>query len=508
MSIFDEMSMPYVLLGVGLLTFLLYRQVIRRLTLRLPPGPRRLPIIGNALQIPSKSSWVTFAKWGEIYGGIVYLSVPGETMILLNSPEIVNELLEKRSAIYSDRPVQITTSELMGFGPFLPVCGYGSYHREGRRIMANGLSSRKAAEIRHLQQQKMNRFLGKLLHTPEDLWSHIRWFIASISFGVSHGYSVESLDDPLVRLAERANSEYCMAAEPGAFLVNIIPALRYVPEWFPGAGWKQKMKAWRQTTESLRDEPFEYVKEQLAKGVAKPSITASLIEENPNRTEEEDRLFRYMSSSIYSAGADTTVSAVEAFFLAMVLYPEVQRKVHNELDTILGPGHLADWEDLERLTYVQAVILEIYRWNPVAPIGLPHRVIQDDVYEGYHIPAGATILVNNWGILHNPALYPDPFEFKPERYLQSKDTGLNPDPRQFAFGYGRRVCPGRGLAEDSIFIAVASVLALFEISKALNADGTPIEPDPTFDGFIGHPQPFRARVTPRFPNVERMIPAL
>lgn len=190
----------------------------------------------------------------------------------------------------------------------------------------------------------------------------------------------------------------------------------------------------------------------------------------------------------------------------MVLYPEVQQKAQAELDSIIEPGRLPDSSDRPRLPYNDTLVQEIYRWNPVAPLALPHKATEDDVYEGYHIPAGATVLANNWAIFHDPSLYPDPFNVVPERYLGQTTEHINPDPRTFAFGYGRRVCPGQSLAEDTIFSVVAAVLSIFSISKAIGPDGAPIEPEVSYTGgSLSHPNPFECRIIPRSGEAERLI---
>lgn len=127
--------------------------------------------------------------------------------------------------------------------------------------------------------------------------------------------------------------------------------------------------------------------------------------------------------------------------------------------------------------------------------------MKDDVYMGYYIPAGATVIANSWAVLHDPYLYPDPFEVKPERDFQSGE-GINPDPRAFAFGYGRRVCPGQPLAEDSLYIVAATVLATMNVGP----DGLVLEPVVEYTGdLISHPGPFQCAISVRSTNAERVI---
>lgn len=344
-------------------------------------------------------------------------------------------------------------------------------------------------------------FLHNLLVSPEKLPLHIRNVVAAIVFQISHGYTVSGEHDPLVELAEKATLEFSLASAPGGFLVDVIPALKHIPAWFPGAGFKKIANEWRQTADRLKDEPYQDVKRQVKQGSASPSFTADLIEGNSNPTADEDDTYKWASTGFYSAGADTTVSAISSFFLAMTLYPEVQRKAREEIDRVVGHNRLPNYQDRADLPYVEALLKEVLRWNPVAPLALPHRVTLDDVYEGYYIPAGAIVFANTWGIFRDPELFENPEAFKPERYL---DNSATPDPKSFAFGYGRRICPGQYLADASLFLTIVQTLALFEITTAIDEKtGKPIVPVPNYKaGVICHPEEYRCAIKPRFSEAD------
>ncbi|PCH38680.1 cytochrome P450 [Wolfiporia cocos MD-104 SS10] len=298
------------------------------------------------------------------------------------------------------------------------------------------------------------------------------------------------------------DNDFSESVLPGAFLEDSLPIMKYLPDWCPGTGYRAIVKERLHTRLRARDEAFNMVKEQLARGTASPSLVAELLENNPNRTHDEDMLFRDVTNTFYAGAADTTVSAIESFFLIMCIYPELQRKAQTELDGVVTPGHLPTFADRQRLPYIDALIKEVHRWNPVGPTGVPHKVMEDDVYKGFRIPAGATVIGNSWqvllmfrayytdltfttirAILHDPALYPDYFEVIPDRYLQTKDNGLNPNPRKFVFGYGRRVCPGQMLAEDSLYIV--AVLALSTLSICCtDLQGQSLPNEVEYDGAV------------------------
>ena len=115
------------------------------------------------------------------------------------------------------------------------------------------------------------------------------------------------------------------------------------------------------------------------------------------------------------------------------------KKAQDELDRVVGKGELPKFSDKDNLPYIGALVKEVLRWNPPSPISIPTRSMQDDVYRGYLIPAGATVIQNVWAIFRDPNIYPDPETFNPDRFL--KDGKINPlvfDPEERAFGAGRR----------------------------------------------------------------------
>ena len=126
-----------------------------------------------------------------------------------------------------------------------------------------------------------------------------------------------------------------------------------------------------------------------------------------------------------------------------MLYPEVLKKAQAEIDSVLGtqadtaPG----FRHLEQLPYSVALVKEVFRWMPVAPVGGPRRTMKDDEYKWYHIAAGTVVFANVWSIHHNESMYPDPFAFKPERFLPKDGSTLGHESLNeghYGFGFGRR----------------------------------------------------------------------
>lgn len=200
----------------------------------------------------------------------------------------------------------------------------------------------------------------------------------------------------------------------------------------------------------------------------------------------------------YTAAIDTTYAVLQVFFLAMAIHPEAQRKASLELDNVVGTGRLPGPDDRPNLPYLNALIKEVIRWKPVSPFGLPHCARASSEYRGYHIPRGSIIMPNYWALLSNPSTYPEPQDFKPERFLRDGVSGKpNPDPDQ-AFGSGRRACPGRWFADAALYSVISHVLAVFTIERPLDQDGNEIHLEGTMHpNFVSSPEPFKVRITPR-----------
>lgn len=492
-------------LGLGLVGIFVIRQLFRRRPIApLPPGPRSWPLLGNLLNMPTSKEWVTFANWGEKWGDLVSVSVFGQKMMIVNSAEVATELLEKRGSIYSDRPVMEMGGEMVGWKNTLVLVPYGERFRSYRRYFHQLIgSSISMSHFHPIEEAETHNFLKHLLSEPQDLAKHIRKTAGAIILRISHGYQVKETDDPFVTLADVATEQFSLSTAPGGFLVNLIPLLRRLPDWFPGTGFKRTAREWASTLHEMIEAPHQYVKDQMAAGAAPPSFTANLLVE-PDLTPEKEFDIKWSAGSLYSGGADTTVSAIYAFFKAMALYPEVAAAAQAEIDSVVGSDRLPSFADRNDLPYVNALALEVLRWHSVVPTGVPHVVMEDDLYNGYLIPKGSLIIPNIWKMLHDPRSYSDPMTFNPNRFL-----GSNPesDPRQICFGFGRRICPGRVLADASVFISCAMSLAVFNISKYVE-DGRAIEPvvDQT-TGTISHPTSFQCTIKPRSEKAVALINA-
>ncbi|KAL1937769.1 hypothetical protein VTO73DRAFT_12922 [Trametes versicolor] len=489
-------------------TFLLFGYLYAaRRRYRLPPGPKPLPVFGNAFDMPMRNLAVSFRELSDKYGDIVYMNVIGQPIIILGTYQAVHELLEVRSSISSDR-TQAPMADLTGFMWDFALEGYTSRWRTQRRAFHQLFYPNAIKSYRPTQQRVVRRLLRNLIAKPDGFVKHIAHYFGASIMKIVYGLEVADDDDKYVMIARRALDVFNYFMVPGRFLVDSLPVLRHVPSWFPGAGFKRKAKVWRKDVLALRNVPFEAVMDNVANGNTQSCIATSLLGKRAQLDGEAGVEFEEMSKDIcalaYITGADTTFSNVVAFFLAMTIFPDVQAKAQAELDAVIGPSRMPDFEDRPALPYINAVVKECMRWHVVVPLGIAHRTIADQVYKEYLVPKGTVVVSNAWAISRDPEEYPDPEEFKPERFLGPEPAR---DPMSFVFGNGRRICAGRHFADASLYIIVASVLHTLSIKPPLDASGKPahVEPKMTTDMLLSYVEPFKCRIEPRSAQAEARL---
>ncbi|KAF7427806.1 hypothetical protein PC9H_007022 [Pleurotus ostreatus] len=416
--------------------------------LPLPPGPKTLPFIGNLLDAPSEFQWIKYHEWSKQYDSdIIHLTVAGSSLIVIDTTEAAKELLDKRSYIYSSRPRFVMLNELMGWSWLFAMMEYSDRWKQHRKLFQKEFHSNTATSRFNPQILKHTvKLLQRLLESPDDFMEHMNLTTVAIIMDIGYAIDVSSKEDPHIVTAEKALTGLNIASLHGAFLVESIPLLKYVPSWIPWAGFQNKAKEWKRYTDKMIKDPFAVVKKRMA-------------------------------------------------------------KAWREIDGVLKGKRLPSFEDMDRLPYVTAIAREVQRWQPVTPLAIPHFVTAEDEYKGYRIPANSIVIGNAWAMLHDDAKYPDPFAFKPERWL-SQDGTLNPDTKEpnVVFGFGRRICPGRYLASSSIWITAAMLLSVFDFAHAVDEKGNRIEPSQKYcPGLIPSPLPFKCQIRPRSQATRALI---
>ncbi|KAF8625112.1 hypothetical protein AX15_005542 [Amanita polypyramis BW_CC] len=454
--------------------------------LPLPPGPKGYPIIGNLFDVPPTFEWLKYHEWSKDIGSeMIYLEIAGLKVVVLDSLEAATELLERRSSIYSSRPRTTMITELMGWDIHLAFIPYGEQWRSQRKLMHQVFHTAASKNLRPHLLKATHGLLRRILNKRENIMADLRHMAGETIISIAYGLDVEPENDPHIEVAEEGHSAVTVAAVPGTFLVDSLPILKYVPEWIPGAEFKRKAKEWRKAGQTMIEMPFAAAK---------------------------DRIWGFQTVVrvlLFSAGTDSTVAAIASCIIGLLKRPDVVKRAQEEIDSVIPFGGLPTFDEEDKLPLVTAICMETMRWRPVAPIAVPHLLTQGDAYKGYRLPKGAIIVANVWAMLRNEEVYPDPFSFKPDRFL--KDGRINdaiPDLTNVAFGFGRRICPAQHMAFSATWIAVASLIAAFDTTKAVDRNGNIIEADPEYvNALASFPEPFECLMRPRTEKHARAIQA-
>ncbi|KZV66282.1 cytochrome P450, partial [Peniophora sp. CONT] len=301
----------------------------------LPPGPDGLPIIGYLLSMPTTEEWLHWSKLSERFGSIVSVSVLGQPIVVLNTFEACVNLLDKRSSAYSGRPILTFAGNLIGWDRQMILCEDGERHKAMRRMFARHIGTHETvSEYHDLQEKEAKRFLVAASSDSDHLLKHIRLSVSAMFLKITHGYSIERASpDPLISLVEKAAEEFYIAAAPGAWLVDIFPWLQHLPRWLPGTQFKDVASRLRETCINQTVVPIQFVKEQMERKEGTPCFTSHILE--TERTPMEEEIYPYIATSLYAGGQDTISATLGTFFLAMLLYPDIQRRAQAELDEVL-----------------------------------------------------------------------------------------------------------------------------------------------------------------------------
>ncbi|KAI0705412.1 cytochrome P450 [Earliella scabrosa] len=447
----------------------------------------------------------TFLRNMRATGNILYLNSFGNHVLILNSPDVIFEFLDRRASNTSDRKQTAIIDMCQGESVWV-LFPYGEKWRRHRRAFWQHFTPRAIGQYEGVQRASTNKFLLRLLREPSDLRRVIR-LLTAIHY---HIYDIDMADeeDPLISTIDAA-----IAAgdglTPGRYLVELFPFLRHVPPWLPGAGFRKQLAEWLRDVETMRDHAYEKTKKALDTEGADCLVSSILTSSFLTTSSPEEHEFTAKNVALVSllAGSDTVFAVLQGAFLALSLNPSVVKKAQAELDAVVGPTRLPDFQDQDSLVYVNALIKEAMRWHTVVPLCVPHMTMADDELNGYFIPAGTTVFANIWACMHDPQVYDSPDEFRPERFI--RDGRLDPsvrDPADYIFGFGRRICPGRHFAETSMFITFASVLHVFDISPPVDKEGKMITivPDTT-EGLLSYPVDCRCTIKARSERAEALI---
>ncbi|KAL5726790.1 hypothetical protein ACHQM5_000048 [Ranunculus cassubicifolius] len=430
------------------------------------PGPRGFPLLGSMNLMASRLAHHRLASESIRLGAQRLMAFSlGETRVVITSnPDVAKEILN--SSVFVDRPVKESAYSLM-FHRAIGFAKYGVYWRTLRRIAATHLFSPK--QINNSERQRyaiasqMVSIFGKI-RSGEEIRVRDVLKRASLNNMMCSVFGREYLLDS----SNKESEELSELVEEGYEVLGILNWSDHLP-WL--AGFDPQLI--RSRCSVLTTKVNRFVGRIIAEHIAQPKdknrdfVDVLLSLQGTDKLADSD-MIAVLWEMIFR-GTDTVAILIEWILARMVLHPEIQSKVQNELDEKVGRYRRVAESDISAMTYLPAVIKEVLRLHPPGPLlSWARLAIKDTVIDGRPVPAGTTAMVNMWAITRDPDVWSDPQEFKPERFL-SNEAGngmdfsvMGSDLRLAPFGSGRRSCPGKALGLATVSFWVASLLHQYE----------------------------------------------
>ncbi|KAJ5092655.1 cytochrome P450 [Penicillium alfredii] len=478
-------TITYTLIA-GFAVFLLFKiaQWVRG-TLRpkaFPPGPPIIPGLGNLLDVPLHKPYLQFHKWSKEYGDAVGIKAGTGNLVILNTPALVYELFDKRGATCSDRPDSYVISKHVAYGPEekqIAILQYDDYYKRWRKALQYILASGGVKRVLPLLEAEACSLTHKLLHGGDKNYvEHLQYWAFAVPLVITVGERLKDMPPEYMEDFFHAQEEILKLAIPGvAPPVDIFPILKYVPEFC--CSWKSHARLVRQLIvgdankflsgglkqfKQIQEDPSSVRFQSLLAKIMLDQADGESKQKNFSTTE-----LGFAGQGMVAAAVDTTAATLKNLLVTFAAYPDILAKAQEEVDRV-GNGTPPTSDSLGQLTYLRACISEILRWRPTTPSAFPHVLTRDESVGGYVYPKGTMLIANAWTIHRNEEEYDRPDEFIPERFIDNPFGMRNvPDVKDasrrvlYAFGSGRRQCPGELFAYTTISLTLSKLLWAYDI---------------------------------------------
>lgn len=450
--------------------------ILSMTTLRELPGPRRLPLLGNALQLETQKLHLILEGWVKTYGPIYQINLGGKPGVVIADPELNNQILRARPDTYRRMgAIEPVFKEMGSYGVF---AAEGDDWKEQRRLVMHSLSAKHLRNFFPTMTGVIERLQGRWqraaqLGTAVDLQKELMRLTVDVTTNLAFGYDMNTLEHEEEQLQSHLERVFPMMAQR---LNSPFPYWRYFK--LPAdRALDRSLAAIHQTIHTfiaearrrmaenptLKQQPTNFLEAMLA-------AEGTTVDGEPIPHFSDETITGNVFTML-SAGEDTTANTLSWVCYYMMLYPEVQRRMQAEADAVLGANMLlTDLQIADNLRYSEAVTHEAMRLRPVTPI-MALETNEEVVVAGVQLPKGVQLfLLTRPGVLDEQNFAQAP-EFHPERWLTASDSGCpfhgaHNRTVHIPFGNGPRLCPGRSLAFLEIKATLAMICRNFELTSA------------------------------------------
>ncbi|BFG19933.1 hypothetical protein CerSpe_062070 [Prunus speciosa] len=439
-----------------ILIFLAYK-LYQRLRFKLPPGPRPWPVLGNLYHI-KPVRFRCYTEWAQVYGPIISVWIGYTLNVVVSSSELAKEVLKEHDQKLADRHRNRSTTMFSRDGQDLIWADYGPHYVKVRKLCTLELFSAKRIEaLRPIREDEVTAMVESIFNdctnnaesSGESLL--VRKYLGTVAFNnitrLAFGKRYANSEDEI----DEQGREFKEIISNGVQMGGSLSITEYIPwlVWMFPQQEKALVQHFARRDRLTREIMEEHTQARTKTGDAKQHFVDALLTLKDEYDLSEDTVIGLLWDMI-TAGTDTTAITVEWAMAELIKNPRVQEKAQEELDRVIGFERVMTEDDFPNLPYLHCVAKEALRLHPPTPLMLPHRANSHVKIGGYDIPKGASVHVNVWAVARDPAVWKDPHEFRPERFLEEDVDMKGHDFRLLPFGAGRRVCPGAQLSVNLV----------------------------------------------------------
>ncbi|XP_059463062.1 cytochrome P450 81E8-like [Corylus avellana] len=427
----------------------------------LPPSPPSLPILGH-LHLVKKPLHRTFHSLSQKYGQIFSLRFGSRLVVIISSPSAVEECFTKNDIVLANRPPTLI-GKILGYNLTTVIAApYGDHWRNLRRICALEIfSTTRLNMFLGIRRDEIKRLLRKLgRNSSQDFTKvELKSMFSEFTFNIImrmvagkryYGYGEDVNDEEKARQFREIMRE-AFANGGASNLQEFVPMMRWIDH---GGLEKRLMRLAKRMDAFLQG----LIDEKKGNEEGNTMIHHLLYLQKSQPEYYTDQIIKGLIMVLLLAGTDTSAVTLEWAMSNLLNHPEVLKKARAELDSQVGKENLLDEPDVSKLHYLQSIISETLRLYPAVPLLVPHMSSDDCTVGGYDVPRNTMLLVNAWAIHRDPKVWDDATSFKPERF----ERGEADSHKLLPFGLGRRACPGAGLAQRTMGLALGSLIQCFE----------------------------------------------
>ncbi|GLJ51046.1 hypothetical protein SUGI_1086770 [Cryptomeria japonica] len=480
----------------------------RRKQLKLPPGPRGWPIVGNLLQIgPVPHSGMK--KFTQKYGPLVYIHIGMVPAVVTDDPKYVKEFLLKQDRIFASRPKNIASEHFTFGGNDIAFAPYGPHWKAVRKICLMELLTTKKMDFfrqgRIEEVQCMVRDVYKASFEGKSI--DMRNLFGALTSNAITRMVLGQRFFGLKGAGPEVAAEHKAKIYESFSLINAFNIGDYLPFLRPLdlQGHERRMKEIMKWVDNLYGSIIQEQRLEFKKGSETEPLNFvhTLLEAESREKNLNEMKIKAILIDIVAAGTDTSSVTSEWTMAELLRHPEYMTRVREEIDAIVGHGRHVEESDLAHLRILRAVVKEVFRLHPVGGFLIPHISMKDTKVQGFDIPKNTRILINTYSLGRNPAVWSNPDDFEPQRFITDDMSHVefnDPDCRIVPFGAGRRGCPGAALGMNVVLLGLARLIHLFNwfpLSKEKLEDSDMVEAL----GYTVKSVPLEAIVKPRLESV-------